>query len=231
MPQSRSSIFSDFDMRNLFTFLIAALIFLFGISQSSHAQRYVDKENVSEVRSLLNRNNDLGGFGAIDFKVTDIVDTRAMLLGARAGLVVNRRFLFGLAGYGIATRAEFDGNPSPSQIEPLRLYGGYAGMLLGGMIAPEKMIHLSVPVLLGAGGVEVSDENYFATFSDSEYSIERSAFFVVEPGLELEINITQVLRLGFGASYRWVTGSDLTTLGDDDLTSWSGNFSIRFGGF
>jgi hypothetical protein len=99
------------------------------------------------------------------------------------------------------------------------------------MIAPEKMIHLSIPVLLGAGGVEVSDENFFLSSSDSDYSIERSAFFVVEPGLDLEVNITKVLRLAVGASYRWVTGTDLSTLTDNDLTNWSGNFSIRFGGF
>lgn len=218
-------------MKSLYTSLIAVFIISCSISESIFAQKYVDKENVSEVRSLLNRNNDLGGFGSIDFKVTEMADARTMLLGARAGLVVNKRFLFGLGGYGIATRTEFDGNPSASQVLPLQLYGGYAGMLIGGMIAPEKMIHLSIPVLLGAGGVEVSDENFFPTASDSDYSIDRSAFFVVEPGLELEVNITQVLRLGLGASYRWVSGSDLTTLADDDLTNWSGNFSIRFGGF
>ncbi|MEM8893252.1 MAG: hypothetical protein AAGC88_01665 [Bacteroidota bacterium] len=216
-------------MKRLYT--LATVILFIVLPESAHCQRYVDNDEVAEVKSLLNRENDLSGFGSIDFKITELVDSRAMILGARAGLVVNRRFLFGLAGYGIATNLEFDGNPDSGQIRPLQLYGGYAGMLLGGMIAPQKMIHFSFPVLLGAGGVEVSDENFFPRPSDSDYSIERSAFFVIEPGVELEINVTRVLRLAVGGSYRWVSGSDLSTLSDNDLTNWAGNFAIRFGGF
>lgn len=212
---------------------IGIIVFLLGIlgAKPGQAQLYVDKENVSEIKSLLNRNNDLGGFGSIDLKVTEMADVRTMLLGAKGGLIVNKNFLFGLGGYGIATNTEFDVNRSSGQPQPLQLYGGYAGMLIGGMIAPEKMIHISIPVLLGAGGVEISDEDFFPSFSDSEYTIERSAFFVVEPGLDLELNVTRILRLGLGASYRWVSGSDLNLLSDDELTNWSGNFSIRFGGF
>ncbi len=217
-------------MKQIYTLTILLLSTVL-LPESGYGQKYVDSDEVAEVKSLLNRDNDLSGFGSVDFKVTELIDTRAMVLGARAGLVVNRRFLFGLGGYGIATNLEFDGNPSSGQIRPLQLYGGYAGMLIGGIVAPRKMFHISFPLLLGAGGVEVSDENFFPRSSDSGYSIERSAFFVVEPGLELEVNVTRVLRLAIGGSYRWVRGSDLTTVTDDDLTNWAGNFAIRFGGF
>ena len=92
--------------------------------------------------------------------------------------------------------------------------------------------HLPPPVGVEMGpGVEVSDEHFFPNATDRDYSIERSAFFVVEPGLELEVNVTRVLRMAIGGSYRMVRGRDLSTVSDNDLSNWAGNFSLRFGGF
>lgn len=204
--------------------LLMALLATFQVEAQPNGNRGRD----SDIQSLLHRDNELSAMGMVDFKFTELIDTKALLLGAKAGMIINKRFLFGLGGYGIASNVQFGSGPNGGQ--PLQLYGGYAGMLLGGVIAPEQVVHLSIPILLGAGGVEVSDAHYFPSFADSEFTIDRSAFFVVEPGLDIEVNVTRTLRVGIGASYRWVSGADLTTLSDADLTDWSGNFSIRLGG-
>jgi hypothetical protein len=82
--------------------------------------------------------------------------------------------------------------------------------------------------------MEVTDRNYlnnfnrphgFGTFG------ETTAFFVVEPGLEVEVNITRFFKIGIGASYRLVRESDLSTVSDNDLSGFSGGLSLKFGKF
>jgi hypothetical protein len=54
---------------------------------------------------------------------------------------------------------------------------------------------------------------------------------VVEPGLEVEINVTRFFKIGLGASYRLVRQSDLITVSDKDLSGFSGGLSLKFGKF
>ena len=109
--------------------------------------------------------------------------------------------------------------------------GGYGGLYLGGILFPNEVVHLTIPVLFGAGAFHIVDKQYFPTSFDKEYVLESTAFFVVKPSAQLEVNITQFLRVGVGATYRLIKGSDLRNISDDDLTSWGGTFSIRLGRF
>lgn len=198
-------------------------------------QQYVDTHDPKDerVKSLLGKGNDLNGFGATDLKIGDFIGERALLVGAYGGFIINRRYLFGLAGYGIVTNVEFDGEiPNQGIQKPLNLHGGYGGVLVGFTVAPRELIHLSVPILFGAGAFEISDDDFFVNNpADSEFTVENSVFFIVEPGLELEFNITKYFRIGAGASYRYITGTELLNLEDDDVTGFTGTISFRFGRF
>ena len=208
-------------------------MFLFFTVTVVTAQKYVDTYDPDDdrIKSLLGKGNDLNGFGATDLKVGDFIDERALLVGAYGGFIINRKFLFGLAGYGIVTNVEFDGLVGEEQ-KPLNLHGGYGGVLIGMTIAPRELIHISVPVVLGAGAFEVSDNDFFVNNpADSEFTIENSVFFVVEPGLELEFNITRYFRLGAGATYRHITGTDLLNVKDEEVSGINAMISFRFGRF
>ena len=62
--------------------------------------------------------------------------------------------------------------------------------------------------------------------------VENSAFLLFEPGLQLEVNVAQFMKIGLGAGYRMVQGTTLRNdITDDDLTYWTGNFSLIFGKF
>lgn len=216
-------------MKNLIT------LFLFLIALSGYTQRYVDTNDPKkeEIKSLLSKGNDLNGFGGSDLRIGDFKGERGLMVGAYGGLIINRRYLFGLAGYGIVTKIEFDGTV-PGQTEPknLNLHGGYGGVIVGASIAPREVIHVSIPILLGAGAFEVVDKIFFpANIQDSEFTIENTVFFVVEPGIELEFNISNHFRLGFGASYRYITGTELANVSDDDVSGAAGMISFRFGRF
>jgi len=216
-------------MRCLLTMMSIILSFV------ASAQQYLDTHDPKDdkVKSLLGKGNDLNGFGAADLKVGDFVNKRSLLVGAYGGFIINRRYLFGLAGYGLVTNIEFDGEiPNQGTQKTLNLHGGYGGVLVGFTIAPRELIHLSVPILFGAGAFEVSDNDFFVNNpADSEFTVENSIFFIVEPGLELEFNITKYFRIGAGATYRYITGTELLNVEDDDVSGFAGLISFRFGRF
>ena len=215
--------------------LLTISSFLLLCLSSLNAQKYVDTYDPEDdkIKSLLGKENDLNGFGAMDLKVGDFVDERALMMGAYGGFIINRRYLFGLAGYGILTNVEFEGSiPGETETKPLNLYGGYGGILIGLTIAPRELIHVSIPIVLGAGSFEISDKDFFVNNpADSEFTVENSAFFIIEPGLELEFNITRYFRIGAGATYRHIAGTELVNVSDEELRGFSGVMSFRFGRF
>ncbi len=209
--------------------------FLLFLSFSLFAQKYVDTYDPDDeqIKSLLNKENDLNGFGGFDLKVGDLKGERGLLFGGYGGLVINRRYLFGVAGYGLVTEVEFDGMvPGSDTTKTLNLYGGYGGVLLGVSIAPKEVIHINIPIVLGAGSFEVEDSNFFGNrIAETDFVIENSIFFILEPGIEIEFNVSNHFRLGFGATYRYVTGLDLVNLSDNEVTGANGMISFRFGKF
>jgi len=210
-------------------------VMLISLSCACIAQTYEDTYDPDDdkVKSLLGKGNDLNGFGAVDLKVGDFLEQRALVVGAYGGFIINRRYLFGIAGYGLVTNVEFDGRISGDiEDKPLNLHGGYGGILIGATIAPRELIHISIPIVLGAGAFEISDKDFFTNNpADSEFTVENSVFFVVEPGIELEFNITKYFRLGAGATYRHIAGSELNNVTDDDVSGITGVISFRFGRF
>ncbi len=207
-------------------------IFFGVLVSTAFGQRYEDVNDPDEIKSLLSTENDIQGFGGLDVKITDLMDERSVLTGAYGGVIINRTYLLGLGAYGITTRPSFDGAiPGLADTTRLRLYGGYGGVLIGGTILAKEVVHLSVPLFLGAGNLEVSDDDFFQGIGDADFTVESSVFFVVEPGLQLEFNITSYLRIAAGASYRWVQGLELLNVEDEDMTGISGILSIRLGRF
>lgn len=183
------------------------------------------QDDSDEMKTIFSRKSEIRGFGSFDLKLTDFNEDKALFIGGHGGVILNKKFIFGGGGYGLSTSNTFELGDGTEKLE---LFGGYGGIMLGYIIAPSEIIHISFPVLLGAGGVEV------APIINGERSIlERSAFFVVEPNVEIEINMTRFMRLAVGGGYRLVQGSDLDigNISDDDLSSWTAGVSFKFGKF
>lgn len=211
--------------------IITCLGFL-ALTLVCQAQQYMDTNDPREIKALLSKDNDLNGFMGMDVKVSDIKSTRTLLMGGYGGVLVNRNYMLGVGAYGLVTSPEFSGAlPGSATAKDLNLYGGYAGLMIGGTIFTKELMHLSLPVLFGAGNLQVSDHNYFTSSGDNEFTVEQSAFFVIEPAAQLEFNLTRTFRLAVGASYRWVEGMNLLNVSNDDLIGWSGMLSLRIGRF
>ncbi len=197
-----------------------------------YSQKYMDTHDPksSDVKSLLGKDNEFAGFGGVDLKMSRIKDDRTLLMGMYAGTIINRNYLLGLAGYGIASTNDFKGSYPGSTVQrKLNLHGGYGGVIIGATMFTREIIHLSFPILLGAGSMDVVDDKFLNSNTAWDVTIEKSAFFVLEPSAQIEINITKKFRIAGGVSYRYITASGFTNLENDDLTGLASTLSFRFG--
>ncbi len=207
-------------MKKIITVLFFQAIILSAAAQSD------------DVKTLFSKESEIRGFGSFDMKVTDFNEEVALFLGGHGGVILNKHFMFGGGGYGLSTDNDFDFTDESGTTEKLNLYGGYGGLILGYVIAPKEVIHISFPVLIGAGGVEVTDDSR-PRVDDQRATIERSAFFVVEPMVEAEMNVARFLRIAVGGGYRFIQGADLdvNNISDEDLSGWTTGISFKFGKF
>ena len=212
-------------MRTDYRKTLKTIILIFGIV-IGFASLLFAQDDIKEIRkkdqmqTLFGFDSKITGYGSLDSKFTRINDKDAVIIGGHGGVIFNSYFYFGLGAYGLVTTNQFTGT-FPE--ESLDMQMGYTGLMMGFNIMPKKVVHFSIPLFVGVGNIELDHNNIF---------VENSAFLLFEPGLHLELNVVQFMKIGLGAGYRMVQGTNLRNdINDDDLSYWSGNFSLVFGKF
>lgn len=206
-----------------------------------HAQ-----ENDNEVKTIFgrNKNHSNGGYGALMVGYSEIMDRDALLIGARGAWVIDHNFAIGMGGYGFMTDPQLD----PVKNEEYEISGGYGGLILEPIIGSKKPVHLSFPLLIGAGGVAYNkhwqdyDRDY--DYENPDNYEDSDAFFVLEPGVEIEFNMLKFFRVALSASYRYTSDINLsykeTTFGaptpnvigtQDMLRGFNYGLVLKFGKF
>ncbi len=169
-----------------------------------------------------------GGFGGPVFKVTQLAGEDAVLSGGRGGLIINRQLVVGLGGYAtrsdnIRTGFEFgNGDEGSLQLE-------YGGLELEYILRPSRVVHFTFYTLLGGG--MASYEATRNSGAGTATQLLESEVFVLEPAVNVELNVTRWFRTTFGLGYRYVDGSELPRAGDRDLSGGVGTLTFKFGSF
>lgn len=200
----------------------------------------MEQKNEQEMQTLFNRQLTYGGYGAPELKLTNFNNNPGLIVGGHGGFILNHRFIIGGGGYGLVTKSKFSN-------DTLNIGTGYGGLRLEYVCCSHKLVHFSVPVLIGGGGAAVLEKNRDAgeygeinwDVNDNDdwdewddYGvIESSGYFVVEPGVNVELNIVKHFRIAMGSSYRYIAGTDLEYIKDADLSNFSFNLSFKFGVF
>ncbi len=169
----------------------------------------------NEVRTLFGSRDDHsnGGYGAISVGYTNIDNKDALLIGAQGAWVIDHNLAIGIAASGFTCDKKYDYTLS----NEYRYAGGYGGILIEPIIAAKSPVHLSVPIIIGAGGVTYyakDQDNDYYFYHDNSYE-DSDAFFLFEPGVEIELNMISFFRIGLGISYRYT--SDITLKYDDEF--------------
>ncbi len=201
--------------------VIAATLLLFTTSSQADAQR---EETLLGGRGK----TKYGGFGGPVVKVGRIAGEDAVFSGGRGGLIINNKFVIGGGGYSLARENVRTGFTFSNGDEPA-LGLDYGGLEFEYIFRPHRVVHVTGYTLIGGGEAtyEVFRESNGAT------STQRlaSEVFVLEPAVNAEVNISTWFRMGLGAGYRYVDGSDLPRANDGALSGAVGTLTFKFGKF
>lgn len=199
-------------------------IFLFLAALLTGADAYAQQQ------TLISGKVEHGGFGGPVIKVTSIDQTATMLFGARGGWIINfapdHTFVLGGGGYGMVDEQRKENLILPGD-RSAYLNMNYGGLEMEYVNRTNRLIHLSVQLLLGAGEARYVDQQGERVGGDAF----EDSFFVAEPGVNLLVNLTTFMRAGLGLHYRYAGGVELPLLDDSDFSSLSGALTFKFGSF
>ncbi len=185
-----------------------------------------------EIQTLMGKNNALGGYGAISMQYTEIQNRDAFVFGARGGITMGHTVTLGIGGAGFFNDMHRDETAGYD----ISLAGGYGGFFFEPVIFPKYPVHVAFPILIGAGGVAVVRDNDSNDDWEDDFKSEASdAFMVIEPGVEVELNITRFFKFCIGAHYRYTSDVDIDegdyNIPTDILHGFSGGVTFKFGKF
>ena len=210
------------------TVVISALLVLIASAVSSQDPGF-EYYKSREVRTLLGHNRGCGGYSAFTVGYSAIDDKKAVLFGARFGWIANHSLGIGIGATGFINEFHYE----PAIDREVFLAGGYGGLFIEPILLPIFPVHLSFPVLAGGGGISyVSKEPGL-----NKNMVENSeAFLLVEPGVELELNLTRFVRFDIGTSYRFPTSfntgrSEIQNSNVGSIKGMSFTATFKFGKF
>jgi hypothetical protein len=193
-----------------------------------------ENRNPQEYRTLFGGDETShGGYGGLSVNYTQIDGKDAVMVGARGAWVINHGVALGIAGYGFANDMNYEKTINNITADYL-LAGGYGGLLIEPIIGAKWPVHVSIPILIGAGGVAYVNQywnNYNDPYYHDPYKEDASAFFVLEPGIEIELNMVKFMRLAIGGYYRYTSGLDLADSKSNILDGFSTGITLKFGKF
>ena len=179
---------------------------------------------IAQDETLISGEVESGGYGAPIFKVGQITGTTGIFVGGQGGWIINHSFVLGGKGYGLVNNVDIEGSQN------LKLDFGCGGVLLEYIFSSEKILHVGINTMIGAGGVSYAEKDYSNDYED-EVDYNSSSFFVLEPGIYMVLNISSYFRIGAGITYRYVNGVEYKNLTNADLSGVSGEIVFKFGSF
>jgi len=191
--------------------MIATMMFL---SLTASAQ------DQNEVRTLMKPDVKVSELWAPEIKINSIQGKIGTLIGFYGGALIDRTFLLGIAG-GVNL-----GHPTVNY--------GYFGGIGQFIFEPDKMVHLSGQLLI-AYGTTKDYEDPKEGLLDNFWNISGAGFFMMEPGINFELNLSQRVTLVTGVSYRYVSGLDetdenvsYTHVTNSDMCGINFNIGLKF---
>lgn len=216
-------------MKTSILFLLAIVSFAF-IPSSAQSQ-----DNDEEIKTLFKRDpiRASGGYGAISNKLTTLDGHFANMVEMYGGWYVNHRFLIGASASATTNNIPVPAAEVALPGTDLSYEYGQVGLMTEYVLGSNRTFHVVFNMTTGAGFTVQYDRYHYQELSRQyrDMALDENWFFVVEPGVQVEMNVFKWMRFSPGYSYRSVYGSKANGLSDKDLSGSSLNFTLKFGKF
>lgn len=207
-------------------FIVLLFVQVF-IGVIAFGQEVNNKGSKDELKTIFNKPHQNGGYGGFTIGYTKINNQDALITGGRGAWIIDRSLAIGAAGYGFVTDINYLNNTNETG-----LAGGYGGFMLEFIIFPISPVHISIPLVIGGGAISVFENlNYWDPYTNA------TAFFVLMPGLEVELNVVRFFRLSAGIYYTLTSDIVLNDLSGDPvvtenvLNGFTFGLNFKFGKF
>jgi hypothetical protein len=200
------------------------------LDSSHHMDSSGNTRKSNKVQTLSGNNSHSGGYGAITLKGSKFKDASIMMIGLRGAWVINSSFAIGIDLNGVIPTTKFHDVDPGGRHEGI-LLGGYGGLFLEPIIWSNKIVHLTIPLSMGAGWLgyveDWEDEMYYY----SGDLLDDDVFWYLEPGINAEVNITNYFRINVGISKRFTQDLNLYNTSSDAFDKLNYSLTLKFGGF
>ena len=142
---------------------------------------------------LRSENPENSSFLTPKLKISTLNDSLVFWPGIGIGWILGSVVSIGFEGYVLASEMPAE------TVEGSAFSMAVVGMTFEAVTFPERRTHLSYSLLVGGGGAQAGGAINLDTLT-------RNSFFIIEPGVSLEFNLTRNIRLGPGLSYLWISG-------------------------
>lgn len=177
-------------------------------------------QDSDQVQTVFNKDTKIGYIWSPGIKFNSIQNDIGSVIELYGGPLFNKSFVVGLAG-----GVNF-GHP--------RVNYGYFGMLAQYIYKPNKLVHFSGQTILAYGMTKDYEQEKSSLF-DNFWNISGASFYVLEPGINMDLNLKESLRFTVGLSYRFVTGLNensefvsLTKVTNSDLSGINFRIGLTF---
>jgi len=211
---------------------ISLIVFVFACGRL--AAQNVPSRDSNHVQSLFQtRAGECGGYGAITNKFTYIDGRYANMVGVYGGWYVNHSFLLGISASALTNDLKVPLEYRAEPLENLSYMYGQVGMMTEYVVASNKAVHVAFNVFTGAGFTLQYERDDWHDDHEMDWDGKRDEdwFFVVEPGVQVEVNLFKWMRFSPGISYRTAVNSNALGLSDSKLSDISYNVTLKFGKF
>ena len=180
----------------------------------------VSAQETKPERTLFGPDVTITEVWAPEVKLNTIQGKTGTLIGIYGGALINHKVLLGFTG-------------GVNLSHPTVNYGYFGG--IAQVIAyPGKMIHVSGQLVV-AYGTTKDYENPKSGLLDNFWNISGERFVLNEPGVNIEVNLSERVTFVTGVSYRWVTGLDpnneyidITHVTNQDMSGVNFNIGLKF---
>ncbi len=162
--------------------------------------------------------NEIGVMAEGWYGFSQIGGSDAHFLGARVGAVINNQFTVG----GFYQQSVNQNFIPKGEVLPNTYYDFWtAGGFVEYTVAANKLVHVSFPVFVGYGEVQLDNE-------PGDMDVSEANFLVIEPAALMEVNLLKNLRFNLGAGYRFTSEVSYRALDQNDLAGLRFHGGLKF---
>ncbi|WP_289028547.1 hypothetical protein [uncultured Algoriphagus sp.] len=198
--------------------LVVLALFLLSLTAPlfSTAQTNAEPQTLFQKGDPINTEN-LGVFIAPSVGFTQMDGANAALFNLRAGVSIKDQISFGAYFSTSLNDIKPQSETVPNVYMDYWSVGGFAEYTWNA----SKLVHLTFPVYVGYGEVQMDNEIGDAGLGEAN-------FFQVEPSALVEINLHRLVSLNAGAGYRIVGNMEYRNFNQSDLSGLTGYIGVKF---